>query len=246
MNLLVLYTNELRGEYGYEYVTTIADLVDSFNGDAVLLGGEEIILTEENVKESLKATGSSDIRNGSGLTTFRATNLPLPDYYNARVDEIEKMVHGLDNWEKEARRIVYKFMDGQMDININAFLAINIGTSEGWNALPEYCPKTIRDYYEYMEGDALHDEKAGFNATFAIDFRRMVDDLLSKVIETYRVFDEPTYDVTRDELISTLSKPTLSLQGDSEDGIREWLLSDPKMNDTFLPDANGLWIERVL
>lgn len=242
MNIRVIYENDRSGENS-EYITTIADLVDSFNGDAVLLVGNETILSEENVLESLKATGQSHIRNGSGLTTLIATNDPIKTLMNP---EIEEMVHGLNNWEKQARRIVYKFMDGQMDIDINALLAIQIGTSEGWNALPEYCPKTIRDYYEYMEGDAFQDEKAGFNATFAIDFRRMVDDLLSKVMETYRIFDTPAYDVTRDELIATLSEPTLDLQGDTEDGIREWVSSNTNIGDTFLPDANGLWIERIL
>ena len=90
--------------------------------------------------------------------------------------EIEEMVHGLDNWEKEARR---------------------------------------------------------------------VDDSLSKVIETYRIFDTPAYDVTRDELIASLDLPTLELQGDTEDGIREWVSSNTNIGDTFLPDANGLWIERI-
>ena len=69
--------------------------------------------------------------------------------------------------------------------------------------------------------------------------------LANKVMQTYRVFDEPAYDVTRDELIATLSEPTLDLQGDTEDGIREWVSSNTNIGDTFLPDANGLWIERI-
>ena len=31
---------------------------------------------------------------------------------------------------------------------------------------------TDRDYYEYMEGEAIQDKRDGFDATFAIDFIR--------------------------------------------------------------------------
>ena len=40
MNVRVIYENEYSGEND-EYITTIADLVDSFNGEAVLLVGAD-------------------------------------------------------------------------------------------------------------------------------------------------------------------------------------------------------------
>lgn len=94
--------------------------------------------------------------------------------------EVEEMVSQFADWEKQAMRMVYRFMDGEWDINIHTFLATEIGTSEGWNATPEFCPKTISDYHDYMKGDAKQDLRDGLNASFAIDFIRMVKDSLGQ------------------------------------------------------------------
>ena len=94
-------------------------------------------------------------------------------------DEIEEMVSGLPEWEKEARRMIYRFMDGELDIDIHTFLATKIGTSEGWNGTPSFCPKTISDYSDFAEGEAVQDLQDGYNATFAIDFIRMVKESIN-------------------------------------------------------------------
>ena len=86
--------------------------------------------------------------------------------------EIEEMVAGLASWEKEARRIVYRFMDGEPNPN---FLATKITCApEGFRGSKKsMCPTTIREYCDYMEAEALQDEAMGFNASFAIDFIRV-------------------------------------------------------------------------
>ena len=94
--------------------------------------------------------------------------------------EVEEMVSQFADWEKQAMRIVYRFMEGEWDIDIHTFLETKIGTSEGWNGTPEFCPKTISDYYDFMEGEAVQDLQAGYDASFAIDFIRMVKDSLSQ------------------------------------------------------------------
>ena len=91
--------------------------------------------------------------------------------------EIEDMVAGLPEWQQEARRIVYRFMEGEGNQDISVFLKTKLPTTKGWRVgFEQYCPKTIAKYYKYMRGEAVQDRQMGFNASFAIDFIRVVDD----------------------------------------------------------------------
>ena len=61
----------------------------------------------------------------------------------------------------------------------------------------------------------------------------------------YRTHDTPPYDSSLQDLIANLVEPTLELQGDTEDGIREWLIADPKVGDVWQDGGNDLAIERI-
>ena len=84
--------------------------------------------------------------------------------------EIEDMVAPLPEWEKEARRMVYRYMGGEWDLDIHTFLDTKLSSNaDGWSDID-----TIRDYHDYIKDEASQDLRDGFNATFAIDFIRMV------------------------------------------------------------------------
>ena len=63
--------------------------------------------------------------------------------------------------------------------------------------------------------------------------------------ELYRTHDDPPYDTSREELIANLVEPTLELQEDTEDSIREWLIANPKVGDIWQEGGNDLAIERI-
>ena len=57
---------------------------------------------------------------------------------------------------------------------------------------------------------------------------------------------EHTYfDQTLEELISNLVVPTIAIQDDTEDHIREWISSNPRVGDVLHTNLNDLPIERV-
>ena len=88
--------------------------------------------------------------------------------------KVEQMVSRFAEWEKEAMRIVYRFMEGEWDIDIHTFLDTKLASNaDGWSDID-----TIRDYHDHMKDEAKQDLRDGFNATFAIDFIRMVFDSL--------------------------------------------------------------------
>ena len=137
--------------------------------------------------------------------------------------EIEEMVHDLPLWEQEPRRMIYRFMNGALDIDINTLLATRlISNADGWSDID-----TIGDYYEYMKDEATQDLHSGLNASFAIDFVRIVEEgRMYKVYEGYEMAnglleldeDHPqNYMVTQTELLAMLTE-------DTEDEIRQWLL----------------------
>jgi len=68
---------------------------------------------------------------------------------------------------------------------------------------------------------------------------------MTKAEQVYRTYDTPPYDTSREELIANLVEPTLELQDDTEDGIREWLTSDPRVGDVWQDGGNDLAIERI-
>lgn len=91
-------------------------------------------------------------------------------------EEIEQLITNADlggEWEKQARRLIYKYMSGygfnDYDCDsekwTNALLDTKLDDSDGM---------TIRDYYEYMKDQAESDRECGFNATFAMDFVRAI------------------------------------------------------------------------
>ena len=98
--------------------------------------------------------------------------------------EIEEMVHDLPLWEQEPRRMIYRFMNGALDIDINTLLATRlISNADGWSDID-----TIGDYYEYMKDEATQDLHSGLNASFAIDFVRIVEEgRMYKVYEGYEM-----------------------------------------------------------
>jgi hypothetical protein len=63
--------------------------------------------------------------------------------------------------------------------------------------------------------------------------------------ELYRTHDDQPYDTSREELIANLVEPTLELQDDTEDWIREWLLSSPEVGDIVQYSYQDLAIERI-
>ena len=63
--------------------------------------------------------------------------------------------------------------------------------------------------------------------------------------ELYRTYDTPPYDTSRTQLIANLVEPTIELQDDTEDFIREWLLSNPQVGDVLHESLNDLAIERI-
>ena len=82
--------------------------------------------------------------------------------------EIEQLIANaqhLPEWEKEIRRKVYWFMEGSLDMDITEFLNIKLGWSD---------TDTIRDYAMEMEGEEILDRQNGMDATFAIDFMRLI------------------------------------------------------------------------
>lgn len=57
---------------------------------------------------------------------------------------------------------------------------------------------------------------------------------------------EHTYfDQTLEELIANLVVPTIAIQDDTEDHIREWISSNPRVGDVLHTNLNDLPIERV-
>ena len=85
--------------------------------------------------------------------------------------EIEEMVHDLPEWEKEIRRKIYWFMAGELDMDVTEFLNIPVMhlPSRHWSPI-----NTIRDYAMDMEGEEILDRQNGMDATFAIDFMRLI------------------------------------------------------------------------
>lgn len=165
--------------------------------------------------------------------------------------EIEEMVHDLPLWEQEPRRMIYRFMNGALDIDINTLLATRlISNADGWSDID-----TIGDYYEYMKDEATQDLHSGLNASFAIDFVRIVEEgRMYKVYEGYEMAnglleldeDHPhNYVVTEDELVERFVESTLELQGDTEDPMREWLTSQPEIGDILHGHPSDLPIKRI-
>lgn len=100
--------------------------------------------------------------------------------------ELEQMVKGLDKWEKATRRFIYKYMDGELcdlfgvnwELLISALLDTRITELllTSGELEEDVDGMTIRDYYWEMKAEALADRRAGFDATFAIDFTRAIDE----------------------------------------------------------------------
>ena len=66
--------------------------------------------------------------------------------------------------------------------------------------------------------------------------------------ETGMILDEThehNWDSTVDELIGGLEVPTLALQEDSEDFIREWIISQPQVGDVLHQNPHDLPIKRI-
>ena len=63
----------------------------------------------------------------------------------------------------------------------------------------------------------------------------------------YKIHDgkDYSYVVTVGGLIAILVVPTLELQGDTEDGLREWIVSEPKIGDVLQESGHDLPIERI-
>ena len=75
-----------------------------------------------------------------------------------------------------------------------------------------------------------------------------------KVYEGYQIvngvleLDEEhpyNYVVTEDELVDRFVESTLELQGDTEDPMREWLISQPKIGDILHGHPSDLPIKRI-
>jgi hypothetical protein len=98
--------------------------------------------------------------------------------------EITGMVSNLPHWEKEPRRLIYRFLASGWDGSISgdgkrqtiALLDTKLGVTDGWDGDMRLFPKTIRDYYDYMKGEATQDRRMGLNASFALDFIRVIRD----------------------------------------------------------------------
>lgn len=56
---------------------------------------------------------------------------------------------------------------------------------------------------------------------------------------------EHNWDSTVKELIASLAAPTLALQEDSEDFIREWIISQPQVGDVLHQSPHDLPIKRI-
>ena len=76
-----------------------------------------------------------------------------------------------------------------------------------------------------------------------------------KVYEGYQIVngvleldeDNPhNYVVTEDELVERFVESTLELQGDTEDPMREWLRSQPKIGELLHGHPSDLPIKRIL
>jgi len=64
----------------------------------------------------------------------------------------------------------------------------------------------------------------------------------------YRIDDRSCTDAwvaTEKELIASLSVPTLALQEDTEDFIREWIISQPQVGDVLHESPHDLPIKRI-
>ena len=62
----------------------------------------------------------------------------------------------------------------------------------------------------------------------------------------YRVLDaDLTFDYSEKQLIEGLVEPTIEMQGDSEDHIREWIVSKPKIGDVLQQSPHDLPIECI-
>lgn len=68
-----------------------------------------------------------------------------------------------------------------------------------------------------------------------------------EVMHRYKIHDgkDYSYVVTVGGLIAILVVPTLDLQNDTEDHIRKWIVSEPKIGDVLQESGHDLPIERI-